>query len=76
MTGERNMIRAGYRWDVFAKFACNASGVRVARRKTRRGAQRFADRFGSLNRIPAWLKLQHDPRLDNEPGQPRRSGRR
>ena len=50
MTGERNMIRLGWRWDVIADFACNASGVRVATYKTKRGAGNFAKRFYRLNR--------------------------
>ncbi len=57
MFGERNMIRAGYRWDVIASFPCNAGGVRVAIRKTRRGAERFSERFGKLNRIDTHIRL-------------------
>lgn len=45
MTGERNIIRAGYAWHVFAYFPCNSSAVRVAVRKTPRAAERFAKAF-------------------------------
>jgi len=66
--GERNSIRSGYRWDVFASFVCNASAVRVATRKTKRGADRLAGRFAEVNRKfgcdGAYSKLRHDPLLD------------
>lgn len=64
MTGERNMIRDGYRWDVFAYFQCNASGVRVAVRKTKRGAVQQAERFTKRNNVATNIKLRHDPLLD------------
>lgn len=64
MTGERSLARNGYRWDVFAYFPCNASGVRVAVRKTSRGAAQFAARFGRLNRVNTSTKMRHDPLLD------------
>lgn len=73
MTGERNMIRDGYRWDVFAYFPCNAAGVRVATRKTRRGAERCADRFGRLNNAPTSFRLRHDPLLDENTNKKRRT---
>jgi len=60
MTGERLMARDGYRWDVFARFPCNASGVRVAVRKTPGGAMSFAERFGRTNRVDTWTKIRLD----------------
>lgn len=66
MTGERNMIRAGYRWDVIADFSCNSSGVRVATRKTKRGASDFAKVFYKRNRPHVecvFTRLSHDPQL-------------
>ena len=57
MIGERNMIRAGYRWHVFAFFPCNASGVRVAIRKTLHGAVRFANWFSKTNHVETGYKL-------------------
>ncbi len=68
MHGERNMIRAGYRWDVSAEFPSNSTGVRVAVRKTKRGAARFAETFRKLNRLRSdrtHLRLRHDPLLDD-----------
>jgi hypothetical protein len=67
MMGERNMIRAGYRWDVIADFPGNSCGVRVAIRKTKRGAGLFAKRFYKRNRPHVecvFVKLRHDPMLD------------
>lgn len=67
MTGERNMIRNGYRWDVIADFPGNSCGVRVAVRKTKRGAGLFAKRFYKINRPHVecvFVKLRHDPQLD------------
>jgi len=67
--GERSSIRSGYRWDVFASFVCNASAVRVATRKTKRGADSLAERFVEVNRKfgcdNAYSKLRHDPLLDD-----------
>lgn len=64
MFGQRQMIRNGYRWDVFAYFPCNAGGVRVAVRKTPEGAARFAASFARLNRVNTSTKMRHDPLLD------------
>lgn len=67
MLGERNMIKNGYRWDVIADFPGNACGVRVAVRKTKRGAARFAKWFYKRNRPHVecvWTRLRHDPCLD------------
>lgn len=45
-----------YRWHVFARFPCNASGVRVAIRKTERGAEKYARKFARKNRVPtSWV---------------------
>ncbi len=57
MFGERNMTRAGYRWTVFAYFKCNSGGVRVAVRKTSRGAERFAELFSQRNRVETSHRL-------------------
>lgn len=68
MTGERNLIRAGYRWDVIADFPCNSAGVRVTTRKTKRGAGQFAEKFYRANRPDVecvFVKLRHDPLLDD-----------
>lgn len=65
MLGQGDMIKAGYRWDVFAYFPCNASGVRVAVRKTKRGAVQQAARFTAKNRVATGVKLRHDPLLDD-----------
>jgi hypothetical protein len=68
MTGERNMIRSGWRWDVIADFPCNTSGVRVATRKTKRGAGQFARTFYRRNRPHVecvFTRLRHDPLLDD-----------
>lgn len=51
MMGERKLIKAGYRYHVFAHFPGNASGVRVAIRKTARTAKRFAQAFSKKNHI-------------------------
>jgi hypothetical protein len=56
MFGERKMIASGYRWDVFAWFPCNASGVRVATRKTLRDAVRFANWFSKTNHVDTGYK--------------------
>lgn len=67
MLGERNMIRAGYRWDVIACFNGNSSGVRVAIRKTKRGAERFAEKFHRTLRPhvgQVYVRLRHDALLD------------
>ncbi len=67
MKGERNMIRSGWRWDVIADFPGNASGVRVASRKTKSGAGRFAQWFYKRTRPHVecmFIKLRHDPQLD------------
>lgn len=67
MTGERNMIRDGWRWDVIADFPCNTMGVRVAVRKTKRGAALFAKKFYKLNRPHVecvHVRLRHEPLLD------------
>jgi hypothetical protein len=60
MIGDRKMASDGYRWDVFARFPCNASGVRVAVCKTAGGAMRFAERFGRKNRVDTWTKIRFD----------------
>jgi hypothetical protein len=68
MFGERNMIRSGYRWDVIADFPCNMAGVRVAQRKTKRGAGRFAKKFYRANRPHVecvFVRLKHYPLLDD-----------
>lgn len=68
MTGERNLIRNGWRWDVIVDFPCNSGGVRVATRKTKRGAGRFARKFYRSNRPDVecvFIKLRHDPLLDD-----------
>lgn len=67
MNGERNMIRNGYRWDVIADFPGNSCGVRVAVRKTKRGAARFAKLFYRRNRKQVecvFTRLRHDPLFD------------
>lgn len=68
MRGERAMARNGYRWDVVARFVCNAAGVRVGTRKTKRGAELLAKRFARINRglgvEYAHVRLRHDPLLD------------
>lgn len=67
MKGERNMIAAGYRWDVIADFPSNSCGVRVATRKTKRGAARFAKWFYKRTRPHVecvFVTLRHDPLLD------------
>jgi len=64
MFGQQQMIRSGYRWDVFARFPCNAGGVRVAVRKTPEGAARFARRFARLNRVNTSTRIRYDPLLD------------
>lgn len=67
MTGERNMIRNGWRWDVIACFKGNSSGVRVATRKTKRCAARLADKFHRNFRPhveQAYVRLRYDPMLD------------
>jgi len=51
MKGERQLVRAGYAWHVFAQFPCNVSGVRVAVRKTPRGAEHFAKMFAKRNNV-------------------------
>lgn len=61
------MIRNGWRWDVIADFPGNSCGVRVAIRKTKRGAAAFAERFYKRNRPHVEcviVKLRHDPQLD------------
>lgn len=68
MTGERNMARNGYRWDVIACFKGNSSGVRVATRKTQRGAKKFAAKFLRTLRPhveQTYTRLRHDPLLDD-----------
>lgn len=62
--GERNMVKAGYRWDVIAYFPCNAGGVRVAVRETRRHAERYVRWFEARNHVGTSLRLRHDPLLD------------
>lgn len=67
MLGQGNMIEAGYRWDVIADFPCNSTGVRVAVRKTKRGAGEFAKLFYKRNRPHVecvFVRLRHDPLLD------------
>jgi hypothetical protein len=66
MKGERSLIHNGYVWDVFAYFPCNASGVRVATRKTSYGACRFAARFSKLNHVETSAVWRHDPLLDEK----------
>jgi len=48
-------------WDVFAYFPCNASGVRVGVRRTRRGALRYMDNFAHKNRVATTMRF----RLEN-----------
>lgn len=65
--GERNLTRAGYRFDIIVDFPGNNGNVRVAVRKTKRGAERFAELFRKRNKLPrgsTWLRLRHDPCLD------------
>jgi len=68
MTGERNMTRNGYRWDVFADFLCNTASIRVGTRKTKRGANHLATTFEKINHQfgveHVYVKLRHDPLLD------------
>ncbi len=69
MKGERNMIRDGWRWDVFACFKGSGTGVRVAIRRTKRGAQRFADKLHRALRPhveQAYVKLRYDPLFDEK----------
>lgn len=61
---ERSLIEAGYRRDVYAQFPCNTVGVRVGTYKTLHGAAKFAVKFSQLNKVKTWLKLRHDPLLD------------
>lgn len=78
MKGERNMIRNGYRWVIVADFPGNSCGVRIAVRKTKRGAARFAKWFYRRTRPHVecvFVKLHHDPLLD-EVMNKRRSKRR
>lgn len=56
MKGERNLQRAGYVWHVFTYFPCNGGGVRIAIRKSLRGAVNFADRFRDLNHVEVSYK--------------------
>jgi hypothetical protein len=67
MIGDRKMASDGYRWDVFARFPCNASGVRVAVRKTAGGAMNFAKRFGRTNRVNTWTKIRLDRSVTRTP---------
>lgn len=54
--GDRNLVRAGFAWHVYAYFACNAAGVRVAVRKSSRGAERFALAFAKKNNVAtSWV---------------------
>lgn len=53
-----NLQCAGYVWDVFAYFPFNAGGVRVAVRKTRHGAERFARLFKRRNRVETSWRLR------------------
>jgi len=78
MLGQGNMITAGYRWDVIADFPGNTCGVRVAVRKTKRGAGEFAKMFYKRNRPHVEcvsLRLRHDPLLD-EVMNPKKRNRR
>lgn len=79
MIGERNSIRSGYRWDVFADFLCNTASVRVGTRKTKRGAEALAKRFAEANLKfgceHTYVKLRHDPLLDEMMDPPRRTKR-
>lgn len=62
------MIRAGYRFDVIVDFPGNKGNVRVAVRKTKRGALRFAEVFRKRNRLrigSTWIRLRHDPLFDD-----------
>jgi len=72
MIGERNSIRGGYRWDVFADFLCNTSSVRVGTRKTKRGAERFAKVNQQFGCEHTHVKLRHDPLLDETMNPPRK----
>lgn len=58
MRGERRQARAGFRYHVFAYFPCNASGVRVAIRKTPAGAERAALAFAKRNRVDVSWRLR------------------
>jgi hypothetical protein len=67
MYGERNLIKHGYRYDIIVDFPTNRGNVRVAVRKTKRTAERFAELFRKRNKLPrgsTWLRLRHDPLLD------------
>lgn len=79
MIGERKSIRSGYRWDVYVSFICNTSTVRVGTRKTKRGAERLAERFVVMTRKlgceHAYVKLRHDPLLDDVMNRTRRHSR-
>lgn len=58
MRGERRLVRAGYRWHVFAYFPCNAAGVRVAVCRSPQGAERFASAFAAKNGVDVSWKLR------------------
>lgn len=58
MIGERHQAKAGYRYHVFAYFPCNAAGVRIAVRKTARGAERFATAFAKRNSVYVFWRVR------------------
>jgi hypothetical protein len=61
VTGERRLVRAGHAWHVFAYFPCNAAGVRVAVRRSPRGAERFARAFARRNRVETSWRIGRAP---------------
>jgi hypothetical protein len=48
----------GWAYHVFAYFPCNASGVRVAVKRSRAAAQKFADTFAKRNRVETALSFK------------------
>jgi hypothetical protein len=59
--GERKQAAAGYAYHLYAYFTCNASGARVAIRKTSRGADRFATTFAKKNGVDVTYQLKRNP---------------
>ena len=45
-------------YDVFAYFPCNASGVRVATRRSPEAAQRFMANFTKKNRVGTGCRVR------------------
>jgi hypothetical protein len=54
----RNVVKAGYTWQIFAEFPDNTGAVRVAVRKTPEGAARFAEIFYKRNKVNTYVRLK------------------